>query len=516
MRPFPSRSRARARRPLVALLAAAVLAGCASTHGLAPQTSPRDPDTLAVAKSFDGHLSPAAWPTRDWWHAWGDPQLDALMTEALAGTPSLAAADARVRKAQAQAELADAARQPGATGSVRYSGAYLPQSLVPAPFGGDYKGVELGMVQFAYAPDLWGGHRDRWEAAVDLAHAAEADAQQARLLLSSNLAHTYIGLAQAFEAKAVAEREGARARQQLDLARRRARAGLDNAVQTRQAEGAVAAAAQQAGAAQQRIDALRNALAALTGQSPDRGLAIQPPALLAVDAPALPSEVPSELLGHRPDVVAARWRAEAASKGVDAAKTDFYPSVNLSAMVGIAAGKLSDLFTRDAAFGTGGPAISLPIFNGRRLRGQLASTDADADLAYAQYDQSVVGALREVADALQAARALDAQIASLADAREAARKAQALAETRRRAGLGTQLDVLAAQRPVYQLDAQIAGLRAERRNAAADLAVALGGGFAPAAPEPPSLDASAATQSASEPAPEPASESSSTSSRTAP
>ncbi|MGN6150505.1 MAG: multidrug RND transporter, partial [Lysobacteraceae bacterium] len=57
------------------LLAAALLAGCASTHGLAPETTPRDPDTLAVAKSLGGHLSPAAWPTQDWWHAWGDPQL---------------------------------------------------------------------------------------------------------------------------------------------------------------------------------------------------------------------------------------------------------------------------------------------------------------------------------------------------------------------------------------------------------------------------------------------------------
>ncbi|MGN6151512.1 MAG: efflux transporter outer membrane subunit [Lysobacteraceae bacterium] len=494
---------------LAAAVAGALLvSGCASTGGLQPASAPQDASAYAVTRSLAGApLSDAAFPRRDWWRALGDPQLDALVDEALRGTPSLAAADARVRKAQAQAELADVARQPGATGSVRYSGAYLPQSLISAPFGGDYKGVELGLVEFAYAPDLWGGHRDRWEAAVDLAHAAEADAQQARLLLSSNLARTYVGLAQAFDAKAVAEREGARARQQLDLARRRVRAGLDNALQTRQAEGAVAAAQQQADAAQQRIDALRNALAALTGQGPDRGLAIQPPALLAVDAPALPSDLPSELLGHRPDVVAARWRAEAATKSVAAAKTDFYPSVNLSAMVGIAAGKLSDLFTRDAAFGTGGPAISLPIFNGRRLRGQLASTDADADLAYAQYDQTVVGALREVADALQAARALDAQIASLAEAREAARKAQALAETRRRAGLGTQLDVLAAQRPVYQLDAQIAGLRAERRNVAADLAVALGGGFAPV---PPPAEAQPASDS------DPTPDSSSTSSRTAP
>ncbi len=480
MRPLPP---SRCVRPLSAAFALALLAGCASTHGLAPASSPRDPDALAASGTFSGTLSPAAWPSPQWWRAWNDPQLDALMTEALAGTPSLAAADARVRKAAAQADLVDAARQPSATGSVRYSGAYLPESLVPAPFGGEYSGVELGMVQFSYAPDLWGGQRARWEAAVDLARAAEIDAQQARLLLSANIARAYVGLAQAFDAKAVAESEAARASRQLELARSRARAGLDNALQTRQSEGAVAAAAQQAQAAQQRIDALRNALAALLGQGPDRGLSIAAPALLETDAPALPSALPSELLGHRPDVVAARWRVEAASRGIDASKAEFYPSVNLSAMVGLAAGKLSDLFTRDAAFGTGGPAISLPIFNGRRLRGQLATSDADYDLAVAQYDQSLVGALREVADALQGARALDTQLAALADAREAARRARALAETRHRAGLGTRLDVLAAQKPVLQLDAQIAALRAERRNAAADLAVALGGGATPSSPD---------------------------------
>ena len=482
MRPLPL-PLPRLARPLSAALALALLAGCASTHGLAPASSPRDPDTLAATRTFSGALSPAAWPSQQWWRGWNDPQLDALMTEALAGTPSLAAADARVRKAAAQADLADAARDPSATGSVRYSGAYLPESLVPAPFGGEYQGVELGMVQFSYAPDLWGGHRAKWETAVDLTRAAEIDAQQARLLLSANIARAYVGLAQAFDAKAVAESEAARASRQLELARSRVRAGLDNALQTRQSEGAVAAATQQAQAAQQRIDALRNALAALLGQGPDRGLSIPAPALLETDAPALPSALPSELLGHRPDVVAARWRVEAASRGIDASKAEFYPSVNLSAMVGLAAGKLSDLFTRDAAFGTGGPAISLPIFNGRRLRGQLATSDADYDLAVAQYDQSLVGALREVADALQGARALDTQLAALADAREAARRARALAETRHRAGLGTRLDVLAAQKPVLQLDAQIAALRADRRNAAADLAVALGGGASPSSPD---------------------------------
>lgn len=464
------------------VLAAVVLSGCASTGGLQPTLTPDDADALAVGRSFEAGLSAASWPAQDWWRAWGDPQLDALIAEALSGTPGLDIADARVRKAQAQAGLADDARKPHIGASVQYSAAYLPESLLAAPYGGEYRGVELATVNFRYSPDLWGGERAHWEAVVDSLHAAEVDAQQARLLLAGNIARTYLDLAQAHEARQVAMSESARAQRLLTLATQRVHAGLDNQSQMRQAESAVASATQQVEAAQQRIAQLRNAIAALLGQGPDRGLRIDAPSLLAVGAPALPSTLPSELLGHRPDVVAARWRVESAARGIDAGKADFYPSLNLTAMAGLATGRLSDLFTRDAATALGGPALSLPIFNSARLRGQLAADNADYDLAVAQYDQTLVVAVREVADALQFARTLDAQLAAIAQAREAARKAWSLAENRYRAGLGTQLEVLTAQRPLLQLDQLSVALLAQRRITAVDLAVALGGGMSPSSP----------------------------------
>src|SRR3546814_3764779 len=117
----------------------------------------------------------------------------------------------------------------------------------------------------------------------------------------------------------VAQREQARASRLQDLSRQRVDAGLDNQLQLRQSESGIAAARQQAQAAQQQIDALRNALAALLGQGPDRGLSIERPQLRTV-VPAVPAVLPSELLGHRADVVAARWRVEAASRGIDASK----------------------------------------------------------------------------------------------------------------------------------------------------------------------------------------------------
>lgn len=459
-----------------------LLAGCASTRGLAPQGRMADADALAATRSLGPHaLSDAAFPKLDWWNALGDPQLDALIREALHDSPSLAAADARLRQAQAQSGLADAQRKPTLGASAQYTGVQLPATLAPPPLGGDLNFSNILMLDFKWAPDLWGDKRAQYEAAVGRARAAEVDAQAARLTLSSGVARAYIALAQAFDALDVASREQARATRLSELSRQRVDAGLDNQLQLRQAESTIATARQQAQAAQQQIDALRNALAALLGKGPDRGLAIERPHLLDAPSPAVPAVLPSELLGHRADVVAARWRVEAASRGIDAARAAFKPSVNLNALVGLASSGLSDLFSSDAVLGFGGPAISLPIFDGGRLRSHLAKSDADYDLAVAAYNQALVGALREVTDAVQAARSLDAQIASATRARDAAQAALKLADTRYKAGLGTQLEVLSAQRPLLQLEQQLAGLRAARYAATVDLDRALGGGLTPAA-----------------------------------
>jgi NodT family efflux transporter outer membrane factor (OMF) lipoprotein len=461
-----------------------VLAGCASSRGLAPGGRAIEADSLVATRSLGTPaLSDAAFPARDWWTTLGDPQLDALIDEALRDSPSLAVADARVRQASAQAGLADAARRPTLGASARESVVRLPETLAPEPLGGDLSASTVLMLDFKWSPDLWGGKRAKYEAAVGQARAAQVDAQAARLTLSSNVARGYIALAQAHEMLDVAQREQARASHLRDLARQRVEAGLDNQLQLRQSESTIATARQQAQSAQQQIDALRNALAALLGKGPDRGLDITRPHLLDAPTPTMPAVLPSELLGHRADVVAARWRVEAASRGIDASKAAFKPSINLNALVGLASSGLSELFSGDALLGFGGPAISLPIFDGGALRSQLARSDADYDLAVASYNQALVGALHEVTDAVQAARSLDAQIASATQARDAAQAALQLADTRYQAGLGTQLDVLSAQRPLLQLEQQLAALRAQRYAATVDLDRALGGGLAPAGPD---------------------------------
>ena len=475
---LPRRTRRRP-GPLVPTVFAAslllALGGCASTGGIAPDSVPTDADTLAATRSLAGD-GQATFPALDWWRAFGDPQLDALIDEALAGTPSLAAADARARKALAQSGAADAARKPQLGASLRYSGVQVPETLAPPPTGGELKASVMGMLQVDYAPDLWGGQRAAWQAALGRARAAAVEARAARLLLAANIARAYIALDGAFAARDAAEAEVARAGDLAALERQRVAAGIDNTLALHQQESAIAAATQQAQAATQRIDALRNALAALLGAGPDRGLAIERPRLDTA-SPSVPDVLPSELLGHRPDVVAARWQVEAAAHGVAASEATFKPSINLSALVGLAAPNLGDLFGSDAVLGFGGPALSLPIFQGEALRARLAGSAADYDLAVANYDQALVDGLRETVDALQAIRALDAQLASLRDARVAADAAFEVATQRYRAGLGTHLDVLAAQRPLITLDQQLAALRVQRLQAAVDLDRALGGGL---------------------------------------
>ncbi len=469
------------RAPAAALALALVIGGCASTHGLSPHAQRLNVDKLAADRSL-GAFSNARFPQLDWWSAFGDPQLDTLIDEALAGTPTLDIADARLRQAIAQAGLADSARKPNLGAGAQYSGIRIPETIAPEPLGGSYKGAILLTLNFKYDPDFWGGKRAKWEAALGQTRASEVDAQAARLMLASNIASTYVVLAQAHAAHDVAVAEQTRASHLLDLSRQRVTAGLDGQLPLRQAESSVASARQQAQAAQQRIEATRNALATLLGKGPDRGLEIAPPKLLSAPPPSVPSILPSELLGHRPDVVAARWRVEAAQSGIQASKAAFYPTVNLAGMIGLASGGLSDLFGTDALLVKGGPAISLPIFDGGGLRNQLAKSDADYDLAVASYNQTLVGALREVADALQAARALDARIESAREASDAAKTAWDLAQARYHGGLGTQLDVLAAQQPLLLLDQQLAELRAQRLTTAIDLDRALGGGLALAAP----------------------------------
>lgn len=460
--------------------ASLALGACASYSGLEPAGQRLDPAGLAAGDSLAGHaVGPAAWPRQDWWTRLGDAQLDGLIGEALAGSPDLAAAAARTRKALADTQVRDADRQPGVNASAGYSGASAPESVVPAPIGGHYAGIKYLSLSFNYDLDLWGGRRAAWEAALGKARAAEVDQQAARLTLSVDIARAYNQLAYAFVARDLAAEEVKRAEQLYTLSRQRMAAGLDSKVQLQQSESQRATARQQLLAAEQQIDSDRTTLAVLLGQGPDRGRAIQRPQVLQPAALALPSELPAELLGRRPDVVAARWRVEAASRGIDSAKTGFYPNLNLSAMLGLAALGGDGLFKGDSRFYQVAPALSLPVFDGGRLRAELDGVDADYDLAVAQYNKALVGALGDVSEDLSQLDSLARQIEAQREARDIARSNYDLAMRRYGEGIGNYLDALSVEQQLLVAERQLASLDAQRIDASVRLVQALGGGFHP-------------------------------------
>ncbi|HEV2681912.1 MAG TPA: efflux transporter outer membrane subunit, partial [Rhodanobacter sp.] len=423
------------------LLAAAAaltlaLAGCVSSGGVHPDGTPIDPATLKAEHSLAGvNVSPAAWPTTDWWTGLGDAQLDALITEALQNNPGLGAADARARAAQAEAGIADAARGPSVNGGAAIAGARPPAALL-----GDkahFAMAKYGYASFKWELDLWGGKRAAWEAAVGQARAAEIDARAARIELSGNVARAYAQLGYAFAQQDLAAGELKRADQSRELTRQRVAAGVDNQIQLKQGDAEVATAEQDTALAKRAVEASRSSLAVLLGKGPDRGLEIARPQLLQPAALAVPTNLPLELLGHRADLVAARWRVEAASKDIKAAKTEFLPNISIGAMAGVISMGGGNPFTLPARFYQFGPSLSLPIFDSGKLRANLSGKDAQYDLAVAQYNQTLVGALNQVADELSALQSVQEQLTAQQRAQDAAQQAWQLALQRYQAGIGS-------------------------------------------------------------------------------
>ena len=311
-------------RALSLVLVAMSMAGCANFSGLDTQGQRLDANTLQTGKSLSGvTLSSAAWPTADWWKSLGDPQLDGLIHEALQNSPDMQVASARAHQAEAAAYAADAARMPTLDASAGVSRSRLAKDQDPRGEGDAYATVRNIGASFNYNFDLWGGQRAAWEAALGQARAAEVDQQAARLTLAANVAKAYSDLGQAHIVRDLAADDLKRTRQMLDLSKRRLSSGIDSQYQYQQTESLEASSQSQLIDAEKQLQSAKIALAVLLGKGPDRGNELTRPNVLKPSAVAVPSVLPAELLGRRPDLIAARWRVEAASKNIAASKTRF-------------------------------------------------------------------------------------------------------------------------------------------------------------------------------------------------
>lgn len=463
---------------LLPLAFAIALAGCANDHGLKPDATVAQPGNLNAARSLAAvNVSPAAWPSATWWTSLGDQQLNGLIDEALRDSPDLQVAAARAHQATAAANAADADRSAYVGADANVSRSRLAKVQDPLLEGDRYSTLRSAEVTFDYTFDLWGGERAAWEAALGQARAAEVDRQAARLTLAVDVARAYSDLGHAYIAADLAQEDLSRTRRMLELGRQRLAAGIDSQYQLQQTESLEASAQEQAINAEKELRSARIALAILLGKGPDRASDIARPQVLKPAAVALPSQLPADLLGRRPDLIAARWRVEAASRNVEVSKTRFYPNLNLTAAAGTQSMLGDALFGSASRFFNIAPAVSLPLFDGGRLRAGLDASDADYELAVAQYNKALVGALGDVADAINRLEALGRQVDAKRHAAEVARQSFDTATQRYGSGIGNYLDVLTIEQQLLGAQQQLAALDAQRIDVSIQLMQALGGGY---------------------------------------
>jgi len=486
---FPARARL-----LAPLLATGLfVSGCASMAGLHTHARMGDPQAIASGRSLAGvALSEAAWPRRDWWRDYGDAQLDRLVGRALAGQPRLRIAEARVRAAEAVADVAGASLEPQVNASLRSTRErFSEHGTVPPPIAGSWQTVNDVSLGASYELDFWGKNHAAVEAALDRAHAAQVDLQAARLMLTTSLVRAYLRLDAAYAQRDLAQATLAQRQHTLELTRRRVAAQLDSSLELTQAEAALPAASEQISAANEAIARIGNQIAALEGQGPDASLAISRPRLAPVGQIAVPADLPIALVGRRPDVVAQRWRVEAAGQDVKVAKARFYPDISLNAFVGLQRLGFADFLSAGSRVLGVAPAISLPIFDGGRLRGNLALHQAAYDATVEGYNAAVLAAVHEVVDQLVSLRWLDERQREEAQALALSRHAYALAQARYRAGLASYLQVLSAEGQVLAQQQAVIVSQARQRELRLNLVQALGGGYEPAATAQASLTRSA-------------------------
>lgn len=465
--------RTEARSGVAALMLAALLSGCAI---------PASPPAVAPKPASELGLSGDPAPQLDarWWTRFGDPQLDRIVDDALAGNPGLESALARIAQADAALAGRHADNGPNVTLDAQEQAARLPGAyIIPPPYGGTVRFVGSTQANLAWNLDFFGKQKAAIAGARSTARAARLDLAAARLALAGSIAQAYVDLARAEAQAAIAKRTIATREGSLALVNARVRNQLATKIDVAAATTLLA----QARAALEQARGSRalaaNALAALAGRGPDYAAAIAPATLRFDAALPLPATVPADLLARRPDIAAALARVDAAAAGRQVARRAFYPDINLLAFAGVQAIGLGPLFSTGAMTAGAGPAIHLPIFDNGRLKAGLSGATAQLDLATAGYNDSVVTAVRQAADAIALARALEAQSAQQRAVVHGYAETGRLNTIRVSSGLDSRLDLV--DNDVRLLDAELAqiNLAADAARQRVALAVAMGGGFSP-------------------------------------
>lgn len=451
------------RRALAICLA---LTACAGPRPAVPSGT-----AVAPPPAWRTALGPGEPVRADWWRAFGDPVLTALIDRALANSPDLGAAVARVEEARATARLTRAQQSPLVTAGVPVTDG---QSVSALGRPATALGIQP-LLQASYDLDLFGRLRSASAAARAQALASEGARDTVRLAIAAQVASGYIGLRALDLRLAVARQTLAARAEGLRIARRRAETGYTSNLELRQAEGEYHATEQLVPQAQLLVARAENALSLLVGDPP--GAVARGVPLDRLAAPAIPDGLPADLLRRRPDLFQAEQALVATDRSLDSARAAMLPGVSLTGSAGVVLS--TALANPIGVFSIGGSVLS-PLFDAGRLRAQADAAAARRDQAAFAYRRAALVAFREVDDSLAGVLRSGQQATALAAQRDALAGALRNATNRYRAGYSSYIEQLDAQRGLLTAELTLIQARSDRLTAYVALYQAMGGGWSPA------------------------------------
>ncbi len=456
---------------------AVVVASLVACAGLPPKQKAVRLSDAAPLDSLSTE-SGGNWPAPEWWKRYQDSTLDQLIELGGANSPSLATAHARYDSARQSVRLAAAESGAHLDASADADRQRLSENGVfpPRLLGFTwYNQFDLGL-QAGYTFDWWGKQRAAVEAAMDQAHAAQADRSAAALMLASSIADAYFGW-QSDQNRLLLAREKENAvASRARVSGARVSADLDSEDELSSADLALAAAREQVAYLQGSAELRVVALAALVG----RPISDLPPLSLKAlpSFPAiLPDDVKIDLMSRRADITASRWRVEAAERSLASARADFFPDVTVNALLGLSSLDVGRLLEYGSRVPQLTAAIHLPIFDAGRLKARYGGAQAAIDAAVSSYQDTVISAARDVATQATTRAQIEAQRAQRVKQVEAALRMKNTAAARVRQGLSdSRSELTATQSWIDQRDGL---MQLDSAALSADIALqrALGGGY---------------------------------------
>ncbi|ADG93934.1 RND efflux system, outer membrane lipoprotein, NodT family [Arcobacter nitrofigilis DSM 7299] len=453
--------------------------GCALLPGEKELIKPNTISKYKSKESFDNKIK-TQWPKESWWKVYGDKQLNELISEALKDSPNMISAMARLNEADAYTQVTKSTNLPQISANAQVtkekrSYNYItPRSVTPKGWN-DYGQATLN---FSWELDFWGKNRATIAASISNVEAMKAELAQTRLTLSSAIASNYAQLARLYANMDELKEYLIVQNKLLTLLNQRYENGLENKSTVDDAKSLLANAQGDVLSLDEQISLQKNKIAALMGAGPDRGLKITRPTIDFYKIKfGLPDDLAVNLLGRRPDIMAARMQVESKEYLIKEKKAEFYPNINLSAFIGLQSLGLNLLHEKDSYMGSVGPAISLPIFSAGRLKGDLRRNKSIYEQAVANYNQTITQALKEVADAGTSQKSLAKQIFRSLEALNSSKEAYEIKTKRYEGGLSNYLEVLYSQENLINAKRNFINQKSRALTLDIALKYALGGGY---------------------------------------